>query len=148
MSHFVRLSPRAARIGPAERTARPMTVGPRNSHAQRDSLVSGPPRVGARPGVDTRPGRSPTRRIELNPRSDEGPGARLASLTEELLELRRDLVEGGLRGQLVVIEDLAVELVLERRAELVVALERRLEVRVRQGVGEGLAAVERRRVLP
>src|SRR5512146_980747 len=132
MSHFVRLRPRAARIGPAERTARPMMVGPRNSHAQRDSLVSGPRRVGGGPGDGARPGRSPTRRIELKRRPDEGRGAWPASLTEELFELRRDLVERGLRGQLVVVEHLAVELVLERGAELVVALERGLEVGVRE----------------
>ena len=50
-----------------------------------------------------------------------------------------DRILGGLVGS---VEDVLVELRLERRRELVVALERRLEVRVAEGVGEDLGPVE------
>src|SRR6478609_277084 len=52
-SHEVRLMPRVARMGPADSTARPMSVGARNSHAHLRSLDSGPPPRfrGARPAV-------------------------------------------------------------------------------------------------
>ncbi len=70
------------------------------------------------------------------PRSERG--GRPVSLAQELLELGRDLVQRRLRGQLVVVEDVRVELILERGGELVVAAERRLEVSIGERVGEVL----------
>src|SRR5664279_3118938 len=148
MSHFVRLIPSVAKIGPAESTASPMSVGPRNSRTQRPSPDRGPRPDRVRPGgVSTARTGSPRRGVDVTqaPRRPRrcGPG----SLVQELLERGRDLVKRGLRRQRVVVEDLGVKLVLERAAELVVALERGLEVGIRERVREGLATFEGRRVL-
>src|SRR5450759_4185929 len=129
MSHFVRLIASVARIGPAERTASPMSVGARKSRTQRPSLARGPRADrDRRRGGSTAPARSPIRGEDVTRAPRHPRGCQPGSLSQELLERWRDLAERGLRGQRLVVEDLGVELVLERAGELVVTGERGLEV--------------------
>ncbi len=91
-SHLVRLIPRAAMIGPADRTASPIRVGARNSHAQRDSVASG-----LRPAAP-----------------DAVIGRRSLARPRMRVQLVLDLGD-GLGGRLIrCVEDVRVELALER----------------------------------
>src|SRR4029079_17104261 len=128
-SHEVRLIARVAKIGPADRTASPIRVGARKRSAQRPSPLTGPP---PRPAVAACPAprRSPravTAGSASGPASGSGPGphhaARARSLArEQSVQLGNDGIERLLGGLQRLVEDIRVELGLEGRREVVVAL--------------------------